>query len=285
MEDRTTLITVSLILFGCIVILGVGTWMSQQKEQQSGPSWHTMRFTALPGTTRENAQILTSKREASGATGSEVPDPNAVARPIRSLGSEDEGPEADAGPDLAERATELVQTGDVEGLEAMLAHVESEEERAQVQVAMAEAHLNAYPPQYAQARAALDEAAAAQSPVSGPAIAAAEARLLLLQDKPEEACALIEKSLEEGQAPVPAQVQLHVLHAQAAEASADTEAAVTRYEAALAAAQGMIDVSADTAEMLRLAGLRLSRHYRALGDTPAAEDVARRLKAIVGRQP
>ena len=287
MSSKNTLIVLGLI-FGSFLILAIVVYL-----RQSGIAATTFdkgqRFTAKPGTTRENAMILTSnKRPSTAAPG------DAIARPgdhsdegdplvVKSLSpSESDSKRSGPAGDLAREALgSFSPEAGLRKLDQALALPNTPEQTALLHEAKAQLHAQMSPPDYDASLAHFEQAAAATTdPELREEIVYKTAQMLIQAGRDGEARDQVDMQLTDRPPQGPVGYKLQILQGQLLEQSGRLEEAEKVYQAVLAAAQGMpahLDKEA-ALSLARLAGLRLTALYRKHDRRQAADTLSQELK-------
>ena len=287
MLSKNAIIVLSLLL-GSFVILGLVVYL-RQSGLAAGTFDKGQRFTAKPGTTRENAMILTSNKRPS------TPEPGgAIARSgdeaeggdplqIKSLSpSEPDARRSGPAGDTAREALNSFSTeAGLQKLDAALALPNTPEQSALLHEAKGQLLAQLDPPDYDASLAHFDQAAAA----AGDAELRAEivhktAQMLMQAGRDGEAAARVDAQLAAEPPQGPTGYKLRIIRGQLLERTGRLEEAESTYQAVLAAVQSMPEhLDPDAARTLaRLAGLRLTGMYRKHDRQQAADALSAELK-------
>lgn len=295
MEDQQGPIIVAVVV-ALVAALGVAAWFSGSGTSQQGGVDNSKRFVAKPGTRRENATALSStKRDLAGDgfgsamsgpgggdsdyTGEGVADGERIQ--VRSLSPpENEKELSEEAREIRSALNSLDPERGLARLDALLVNAESREVAAQIHMAMGLLHAQKTPPDNAASdqafQAALDEASNRELRQT---IVQHHAGLLLARGDNDRAQAKIAAVLEESGEPSIVEGRLRVMLGQIHEASGDTAAAETEYRNALQQISTLpaVDPAAQS-DVLRLAGLQLSRLYHTTGRDEEARDLVHQLE-------
>jgi tetratricopeptide (TPR) repeat protein len=293
MSNRNALIVALLILGGGVAVLVAayfGRGASPTGEFDKG-----QRFTAKPGTTRENAMLLTSSKRAS------TDDPkDAIARraenleddsdplEVKSLSKPEEDP-LRAGP-AGETAREALNSFSPEAglrkLDEALSLPSLPEQAAILHEAKGQLYAQMDPPDYARALESLEKAAAlAEDPALREQIQYEAAQILFQAGLVDEAREQLESAREAKAAPSDMQYKRQLLQGQLLEQEGELEEAENLYQAVLDATEALPDhLDKDAALALaRIAGMRLSNLYRRNDRDQAADALALDLRKRFAR--
>jgi len=246
------------------------------------------RFTAKPGTTRENAVALTSNKRPDTAVPAESSAWNAGATEddspltVKSLSTPSEKPRS--GP-AHDRAVEALNSASPETglrlLNSALALPHDSGQAALLYEAMGQLYAQSDPPDFDRAASAFEAALArAEDPDLAQEIRLKSAQVLMQGGLDEQALAQLDGDPEPEALSTGTQFRLHLLRGQLEERAGRAAEAEQIYRDVLEAALALPDgLSRDGAlDMARLAGLRLSGLYRAQDQAGNAETLARELK-------
>jgi tetratricopeptide (TPR) repeat protein len=279
MDRRQKLILAVAIL----TFLGAMLGAAYLSNERSGPKIDTtQRFTAKPGTTRENAVALSSSKRPS--TESSTPVASATTEgelPVRSLsGTLELVPEPAA--ELADQALNLATPAQGLALiEEALAGDPSANSRVILETARAVLLSQLGDEKWPNAQAAFERAAAA-SPDS-PALARViekHAQILIQRNELDAAEDLLNQTLARAEQDPQSSLRLTVLLGSVHELKHQPELATVAYEKVV---EDLL-LESETwnlqrADLARLASLRLARLYRDAGAEQEARKLARRVQA------
>ena len=292
MSSKNTIIVVGLILGAVFVVLAVV--FLRDAGLGDGTFDKGQRFKAKPGTTRENAMILTSNKRA------KTQDPeDAIARredqtedsdplEIKSL-SEPEPDSKRSGPagDTARAALNNVSPeAGLRSLDAALALPNTPAQAALLHEAKGQLHAQTAPPDYGKSLESFEEAARlAEDPDIKEEIVYKTVQMLLQAGLDEEAREQAEAQLAARPPEGETGYKLQIMQGQLQERAGRPEEAEKTYQAVLAAAQEMPDHLEKEAalSLARLAGLRLTALYRRNDRRQAAEVLSKDLKRQLAR--
>ncbi|MBI2423391.1 MAG: hypothetical protein HYV27_11230 [Candidatus Hydrogenedentes bacterium] len=288
-----TIITlaVSALVMVAIVLLAAYFGETARKEE---PFDKGQRFTAKPGTTRENAVILTSTKRASG------PEPIAVKAPVTmddpppqvmSL-SRDSRYRKDAEPmeehEVAIQAAESAATPEegIAQIEEALRQPQRAEVAAKMEVALAELYRQSGPEGVEAARAAFERAMQiAPDQAAKDYVTAQYGNFLILQEDFEGAAQMLTGALNTETVLNPSRVQLAAQMGYLYEQRNDMKAAEDTYSKLFRdVIEKQPELGAEREEMLRLSAMKLSRLYRKLNRATEADEVAKLAHSIIGMQ-
>lgn len=275
------------IIFGAIAIILVTAYL-----RQSGLDPATFdkgqRFTAKPGTTRENAMILTSDKRA------KTEDPkNAIARradkledsdplEIKSLSKPKEGPRSGLANDRAQAALNSYSPeAGLQQLEAALALPHDREDAALLHEAQGQLYAQLDPPDYAQSQAAFEQAVEkADDQDLKEEILYKSVQALMQAGLDEEAGAAAAAQLAERPPSGETGYKLQLLQGQLFERAGKIEAAEDAYQEVLHAVGELPPALGKDAalSLVRLAGLRLTALYRKQDRSQTADELSRNLR-------
>lgn len=286
MEKNPGVIIFVLVAVVLVAILGAA-WLSSGKGGSSGLS-PSARFTAKPGTTRQNAVMLSSSKRAKM-------EPTATAGtggaplPVRSLTPEEErigSPESK----VTEAVTSALNAWNAElGLEKLTALLEeglTAEERAEVLAAMGVLHGQKTPPDHEGAERCFSQALQQElSPAMRGRIVGQHAQALMAQGRMDDAHARV-KAARDQYPPGEAGLQLDLLFASLEEQRGNRTGAEQIYAAALEKALTSAEtLDRQTDDMLRMAALRLTRIYKDSDRSAEASTLTRRFQAAKPATP
>jgi tetratricopeptide (TPR) repeat protein len=299
MEDQQGPIIVVLIV-ALIVAFGVALYFSGDGGGGQSGLDSNKRFVAKPGTRRDNALALTSKKrdldaEPSGGGlfsgpgggdtgyGEAEPVPEEERIKVRSLS--DPGEEEDLTEEEREIRSALNSLDPEQGLAKLETLLESgvisREHAAEAHMAMGLLHVQKSPPDFAASDAAMDRALEeAPSRELRQEVARNHASLLMARGANTRAQTLIEGILAEKGPGNVVEGRLRVMLGQLHEAEGNTAAAEEAYRAALQQVATLPTADAEEqSDVLRLAGLQLSRLYHTTGRSEEARNVVDQLEA------
>ncbi len=250
------------------------------------------RFKAKPGTTRDNAVALSSRKRKRTQNKKSTEESQAARKGkpvrVRSLSeTPEEAPLTEHQRDIREAMNSLSPEDGLDKLQGMLDGRRGAEEESEIYAAMAALYQQLDPPRSTNAREAFERAmASARSTALRRDIALREASFLIGQGETAAAQQRITGILEEGGAPTPVQVKLEVLSGQLDEQAERKTEAEKAYRSAI---EHTLEMAKDAplddegTDALRLACLRLSQLYQATGREKEAADIAARLKQYLAR--
>lgn len=252
------------------------------------------RFTAKPGTTRENAIALTSNKRPSTKSPEESiarkademeDDAPLTVKSLSSSADERSGPAHD-------KAMEAMNSGSPESglrmLNEALALPHDPQQAAYIQEAMGQLYAQLEPPDFEKSQAAFDEARslAKGDPKLEQSILLKSVQVLMQQGMDDEARIQMETGFTAADLSNQTQLQLHLLQGKLEERAGHPEAAEQVYQEVLDAALALPEsIDREMAlDLARLAALRLTGLYRSQNRDEAADglaqDMKRRLKAM-----
>lgn len=287
MSSKNTIIVAS-IIFGAFVIMIVAIYIGEN-GLGGGNFDKGQRFTAKPGTTRENAILLTSNKRpttadpedtiARRAENQEDDDPLEV----KSLSTPEPDPRrgGPAGKTAREALNSLSPEAGLRKLEDALALPNTPEQKALLLEAQGQLYAELDPPDYEKSLASFDEAAElATDPVIQEAIVFETAQMLLQAGEEAAALRRIDAHLATGPPRSDMGYKLRLMQGQMHERAGALEEAEATYQAVLSEAGELPDyLDKETAvSLMRLAGLRLTSLYRDNDRSQAADSLARDLK-------
>ncbi|MBI1320293.1 MAG: hypothetical protein GC168_15305 [Candidatus Hydrogenedens sp.] len=289
-------IIIVVLVVALVVAIGVATFLGTNKE--GGPSGLTSgkRFTAKPGTSRDNAVALSSRNRgfmgggsgsSSSGTGSdeadgeEAPPPRTDSKPlrVRSLsGVEEEAELTDTERMIREAENTLSPNDGLTKLREALDSAPSDEDRAAIYTAMAGLAAQLDPPDTAYADQMFDLARShARTPEARGKVARAETSALIQRGAWALAAQRAQEALASGAGPALDTAALQNVLGLVAEHNGDGAAARAAYEAAFDAARKATDGGKEREMLMRHAGMMLAQTYRAAGNTEAAVATAETL--------
>lgn len=292
MLQRNSLIAGGII--GSAVLIAAIVAYFGQPSTDSGSFDKGQRFTADPGTTRENAMLLTSEHRATTA------DPkDAIARQADHI--EDDGDslevkslshkniDARKGPanDVAESARNNISPeAGLRQIDAALALPHNQEQGALLHEARGELYAQLNPPDFAQAQAAFDKALEMTADVElEEEIRHKAVQTLMQAGEDAEALKLATTQLKEHPPASRSGYKIQLLKGQLEERAGQMEQAEQNYRAVLEAMESEPESLDDeeTLSLARLSALRLTQLYRHAGRNDDVEEVAQTLRKHVGR--
>lgn len=310
MERYQNVIVVTVIAVFILLIGGALVY------SQRGANVPAQRFRAAPGAERANAQPIYSQRtdrdEVRHGTVEAPPQTDQTESAIRNAGdegdtaaepvwilvpdveseSEAEAIDQDAPQPVATASVDpvhhLLQTAGlaaspVESLDMLAAGAASLEAAAGLYTAAARLFMQLEPPDTEAAFAALQTASqvAATADERGE-VALTQAQLLLDSGDAERAMAYLESALMASEAPSSASVRARLMLGAIYEDFDRVDDARAVYEAAESEGAGLIESGAVGAgDVYRQVAMRLSRHHRSRGEAAAADDVVKRMNALL----
>ncbi len=286
------------IFFG---MMALAAWWSMRQQSATSGGTGRMHFTAQPGTTRDNARILTTNKRDSGDRAFSG---GGGSGSSRSNNADSTPEERDAPPELtvdslsaaedraadspfAETVCAALNAASPEvgiaKLGVALDTPHTAEESARIYTALAVLYGQLEPPDYDRAKQAFERAlAVAPDAAARRGVVRQHAAFALGAGFPEEALPKVEAALQETNTQTEA-VPLLLLLGQIREASAELEAAETLYRKAVDhALESEGELAAAVEESLRLAALRLARLYSANGREEDAEALRDRVAERLG---
>jgi len=273
-----------------LVVLGAIVFATQLSEGPGGAK-RTGVFRARKGTTTNRPRLLMLRRgesapspeddagEAAAEAAANAADKNAGVD--QSQNRRDEHPLSEAEQALEEAMNALSVDDAIERLTACLSEFEGAEEEARLYTSLAGLHSRAEPPDLEAAEQALDKAAAlARTPTDKQRVVHAEANMLVVAGKQEQALERIEESLsQDGPATLPG-LDLAVLRGTLHEESGDLDSAEAAYnDAAERAVEAAGTLGEAALNVYRQACLKLARLYRTSGRQHLADRVRREMRA------
>ena len=292
MLQRNSLIATG-VIGGAVLVAAAVAYFGQSSVDQ-GSFDKGQRFTAKPGTTRENAMLLTSAHRATTA------DPkDAIARQADHI-EEDGDPlevkslshkniEARKGPanDVAESArNNLSPEAGLRQIDAALALPHNQEQAALLHEARGELYAQLDTPDFVQAQAAFEKAlemtadAELEEEIRHKAV-----QTLMQAGQDAEALELAATQLREHPPGSPSGYKLQLLKGQLEERAGRVEQAEQDYRAVLEAMETVPESLGDeeALSLARLSALRLTQLYRDAGRDGDVEEVAGALRKQVAR--
>lgn len=293
MSSRNGIIVLSIIL-GSLLVLGLV--IALRDAGLGGSAFDKgQRFTAKPGTTRENAILLTSNKRA------ETEDPeDPIARrsdkkedpsdplEVKSLSKSEEGDEKGGRAGEAARAAlnNYSPEAGLRQLEAALDLPNTPEQAAILHDAAGQLHTQTNPPDYDKSLESFETAAGlTQDPELQEELAFNTAQMLMQAGRDAEARDKIEAYLADNPPAGPTGYKLQIVHGQLLERAGQLEAAENTYQSVLDAARevpGALERDA-ALSLTRLAGLRLTSLYRKNDRDQAADVLSKDLKRQLAR--
>jgi tetratricopeptide (TPR) repeat protein len=292
MFQRNTVIVVS-VVGGALLIALVIAYFGQPSLEK-GEFDKGQRFTAKPGTTRENAMILTSANRAT------TQDPkDAIARQADHIEKDDDPLEvkslstrnidARSGPanDVAESARNNISPeAGLRQLEAALALPHNQEQAALLHEARGELFAQLDPPDFAQAQTAFEKALEMTTDVAlEEEIRHKAVQALMQAGQDAEALELATAQLSEHPPGSRAGYKLQLLKGQLEERAGRLAEAEREYRAVLEAMESAPESLGDeeALSLARLSVLRLTQLYRHTDRNEEVEQVAGVLRKQVAR--
>lgn len=304
--DQQQLIIAIFVIVTLIVAIAVAMFLGQREKGAGLQS--TQRFTAKPGTTRENAVALSSSKRkteeeggraaapppASGSGGSrDVANPpppvstNEKPMRVRSLSPEEAEAEDETEQSVRAALNDLSPARGIEKLQAMLETELSDDERARVYGAIARLCGELETPDLARQEEALSFAASyAESPKAALEAARNHAEILSSRGDYAGASERVKQAISDLTQASPERAELGIIMGGLMEAQQDAVGAEEAYAAAFKDAKDSASEQPEQREeALRQSGLRLSRIYRATGRSSEADAVAQSLTAALQASP
>ncbi len=290
MEDKRSLIII-LSITGLIIGLGVVALITS--EQESGLD-SSKRFTAKPGTERDNSIMLMSRRAPTTTDIESNPDDSQTTYPshgdatpaaplrVRTLTTVDETTLNSDELLVREALNSLSVVGGIEKLESALALAETEYQQALYLDALGNLYLQTTPADWDRAEAAW-RSALLLTPAPEIQINSTLqlARLLLHRNEPDEASKILSTVYDPDYLETPENYQLGLLLAQSYEHMGAEEKATTVYTEMVSHAIENHPAEPDTIAMVRNAALRLSQYYDKTDRKQEAEQMARALRTLI----
>lgn len=291
MSSKNTLIVVSILVGSILVILIV----AYLRDSGFTDFDQGQRFTAKPGTTRENAILLTSSKRPTTAD----PEGGIAQRAedresggpldVKSLSGPDDDPVrgGPAGETARAALNSLSAEAGLAMIEQALAEPATPDQQAILLEAQGQLYAQLAEPDYARAMESLDRAASlAPEPVLAGEIKVTAAQVLVQAGRDVEARDRLADLLDSQPPMGAAALKLQLLLGQVQERTGDLAAAERTFNDVLGAVRGQAgDMDAESAEALvRLAALRLTALYRKQDRGAEAEaltnDLKRRLNQV-----
>ena len=292
MLQRNALIAGGVILAAFTVAIVVSQFGKNPIED--GGFDKGQRFTAKPGTTRENAMLLTSAARKS----TKDPEPSSPERPLKPENEDDPlevrslsggAPKFRSGPanDVAQAAlNNLSPESGLRQVETALALPHNQEQAALLHEARAELYTRMDPPDFEQARLAFDKALEmAKDPLLLEEIQHEMVQMLMQAGRDPEALERASAQLQKTPPSGGAGYKLQLLLGQLYERAGHHDLAETNYRAVFDAMGGIPEslTPEESIALSRLATLRLTHLYRGIKRDQDAEDAAIALKKQVSR--
>ena len=292
MLQRNALIAGGVILVALLIAVAVSQFGKSPIED--GEFDKGQRFTAKPGTTRENAMLLTSADRKS----TKDPEPSSPDRPIKPENEDDilevkslsgGTPIIRSGPanEVAQAAlNNLSPESGLRQVETALALPHNQEQAALLHEARAELYTRMNPPDFEQARLAFEKALEiAKDPLLREEIQHEMVQMLMQAGRDSEALERAAAQLKSTPPAGGAGYKLQLLLGQLHERAGQGELAESNYRAVFDAMGGMPEglTPEDSIALSRLSTLRLTHLYRGAKRDQDAEDVALALKKQVSR--
>ncbi len=292
MLQRNALIAGGVILAAITVAIVVSQFGSNPIKD--GGFDKGQRFTAKPGTTRENAMLLTSAARKSAKD----PEPSNPEQPIKPEHEDDplevkslsgSAPKMRSGPasDVAQAAlNNLSPEAGLRQLEAALALPHNQEQAALLHEARAELYTQMSPPDFEQAQLAFEKALEmAVDPLLQEEIQHQMVQMLMQAGRDPEALERASARLKDAPPSGGAGYKLQLLLGQLYERAGHHDLAETNYRAVFDAMGGIPESLSpeESIALSRLATLRLTHLYRGAKRDQDAEDIALALKKQVSR--
>ncbi|MCC6144520.1 MAG: hypothetical protein IT368_12005 [Candidatus Hydrogenedentes bacterium] len=274
-----------LVLFASVVLflaaMAVAVWFGGQKSPP-GSVDAGQRFKAKPGTTRENAVVLSSNKRPSTEAGVQ---PHAPVNPRERLEVQSLSGTALATDLNAVVIQQALDAGSpLQGLaiiDRALAEAPEQDDSPVLQatrgILLSRMDASAWP----DAEAAFEAgAAAAEDGQTFAWVLEQHAQALLGWDKLDQAEAILRQGLSDARITPDEGLRLMILLGTVCEMKQQPEPAASSYKQAVDVLLRRENAwSPDDADLARLASLRLSRLYRASGEEQAARALARRVQA------
>ncbi|MBL7645839.1 MAG: hypothetical protein JNK74_06565 [Candidatus Hydrogenedentes bacterium] len=292
MLQRNALIAGGVILVALLIAIAVSQF--GKSPIADGEFDKGQRFTAKPGTTRENAMLLTSADRKS----TKDPEPAGPEKPIKPEHEDDvlevkslsgTASSARSGPanEVAQAAlNNLSPESGLRQVETALALPHNQEQAALLHEARAELYTRMDPPDFEQARLAFEKALEmAKDPRLREEIQHEMVQMLMQAGRDPEALERAAAQVKSAPPTGGAGYKLQLLLGQLHERAGQSELAETNYRAVFDAMGGMPEGLSpeESIALSRLATLRLTHLYRAAKRDQDAEDVALALKKQVSR--
>lgn len=286
--DKKQAIILVLVGFGIFSLFIVVAYIGQRNAESPTQAASGRRFTAKPGTTRENARALTSSRAptessskpSSGTSGTQGTvsswrDPK-EAESVKESASEAEK--------LAEEAMEGLPTDEgIRKLEEALGLPQKREEATRLQVALAKLYSRIENIGVNKALAKYDEALAnAPTQELRDYVVQESAQMLIQREEPDLAQARLSAALENPVPPSLPRLRLGVLLGKLHEKDGALEKAESVYKHTLEEGLALLkERDARVLGVVRFAGMRLSALYRSTDRDAEADAVAERVKVFL----
>lgn len=298
-EERQQYAIALFVLVTLVVTIGVAMLLGGRQKGQGLQS--SQRFTAKPGTMRENAVALSSSKrqtdeQPGGASGApsgnggdasgaqqEVPAEEQKPLRVRSLSPEEAAAESPEEQSIREALNDLSPERGIEKLEALLETELNDDDRARVHAAIAKLCGQLDTPDMARQDQALQLAQAfASSPDAVLDTARTHAEILAQRGDYPGAMSRIRAARDGMGAASAERATLGVLLGGLLETQGDASAAEDAYAAAFKDAREAGSQDGEgREEVLRQAGMRLSRMFRASGRGAEADNLAGELAAAL----
>ena len=280
MDNKHTILVIAMVT-GVILVLGAAAYFFSGSGAQGRKNLNTSkRLTAKPGTDRKNAQALSSNKRPAQEVTAPPKQTGEPPIPVKSLSPPDERltPKEKK---LREALNSLDPQKGIEKIDVELGLPQTPGDAARLHAARAQLALEKNPPDYESAAANL-ALAAQMAPTERMryGILAHDARLWMLKKDYDTAARRLSTELERPGPISPERIRLRALLAQAREESGQLAEAEAAYRDVLREA---IDYSDEPEpvidDLIRVAGLRLSRILRDTERENEARDLARSLSA------
>ncbi|MFM1921530.1 MAG: hypothetical protein RLZZ303_3164 [Candidatus Hydrogenedentota bacterium] len=299
-EERQQYAIALFVLVTLVVTIGVAMLLGGRQKGQGLQS--SQRFTAKPGTMRENAVALSSSKrqtdeqpggasgapsgnggDTSGAQQQEMPAEEQKPLRVRSLSPEEAAAESPEEQSIREALNDLSPERGIEKLEALLETELNDDDRARVHAAIAKLCGQLDTPDMARQDQALQLAQAfASSPDTVLDTARTHAEILAQRGDYPGAMGRIRAARDGMGAASAERATLGVFLGGLLETQGDASAAEDAYAAAFKDAREAGSQDGEgREEVLRQAGMRLSRMYRASGRGAEADNLAGELAAAL----
>lgn len=285
------------ILIISVLIMAAAAYYAQRSQNPLASGASSRRFTAQPGTAREQATPLAIRKTPIEETPGAVVSPPSTTPEASVDNNESAIMEGEGGLAAPSDADLLIQSVDhlpdpVQGIEqienALASEAFSAQDKARLHTAQGQMEARKIPPDLDAAAAAFEQAmTTAPDYTSRQAIVRDAARTLIAHGRLEAALAYLEAVRQEGAAQPPnaTAMEIELLQAQVHEDSGQSPEAAALYRQLLDTAKQLgAPPGLKQEEMLRLAALRLARLYRAEGRDKEAEALARELQTILRPQ-
>lgn len=287
------------IFFGMMAL--AAWWSTSQQSGTSTQRTSRLRFRARPGTTRDNAMILTTKKRdpddtslSSGQGGetAEAKDksagPDSQHKPpeleVRSLSPVDGGAGSPVEKSIRSALNTLSPEAGIARLKLALDTPHTPEEDARMHTAMGMLYAQLDPPDYAGAKQAFEQAMrAAPNPAARREALKHYAAMALNAGRAETVLPVLESALRQTAEEPAGQAPLQLLLGQIHEAAGRLEPAEQAYQRVIDTALGNNGAPPKPVEnAVRLAALRLSRLYTTSGRKEKAEALRERVAGRLG---